>query len=672
MEDSDDEDLRKLESFICEEIGKGGSSHNENNTNDDQKLTGSPSTFSQLPSSSNFYFTDFEEVILSEKKEIDEDLEVEGTLNEEKKVESRLRESSVAAFNMAIELRRKLREQIVKIDELLERNSQKQKIVNLLRETLRGKKAKKRKIYNQEYLFKFPHFQSSDENDKFPPDHPLAKEIHEALDKTRGTMFQRKWSENDDRTLRLAVETHRKRKFLRKLVADAQKLEETSGKILKPRITLTKEVGRLTTDDHWKQKAMPLQETVDELDWVYLTHEFFRGKKIGDPPRRNGIDCKTRWNGHLNPVVKHGPWSRNEDKMLLDIVEEFRERDWESISKMLKSRMKVESFRTPFNCFRRYQRSHNTKVYKRDWTKEEDENLKRLFEKYGRNWNRIASEMPGRNTDQVFHRWQKRIRPGIRRHNWTLYEDLRLRMAHAAYGGSHFSRISHHLLGRTDIQIKERWDNVLKPGLNKDRWTTAEDNKLLLIVAQRNEEMLTGLKWSQIAKQMPGRTDNQCWRRWKAIAEYKAVENYNTIQRIKSSKLPRHHSGGRSSFKPSTTPLDYVSLADSLAAAGAELSPRVHFQKFPVAKVFSKGSSSQSSSVVASLPTDNYYRRMYNRIASLTPQLSEPSVRPSSNPALPPFPKNRPQTILRTVSREVKSKDPPPKGSGSTRKTQKE
>ena len=68
-----------------------------------------------------------------------------------------------------------------------------------------------------------------------------------------------------------------------------------------------------------------------------------------------------------------------------------------------------------------------------------------------------------------------------------------------------------YLLGRTDIQCRERWCNILDPSLEDVEWTNEEDLKLLNLYRKYKN------KWSLIAKHYGNRTDNTCWRRWKYL-----------------------------------------------------------------------------------------------------------------------------------------------------------
>ena len=189
----------------------------------------------------------------------------------------------------------------------------------------------------------------------------------------------------------------------------------------------------------------------------------------------------------------------------------IQEKTHKKISKKNKKLKKIQFF-TPLICYIRYLETSNFYKYKK-WNKEEDQILRRAILYYGpKNWQQISYCLDGRNNSQCFHRWMKGINPKIRRDKWSFSEDLILGVSLIKiYGNKKWSKIANHLPGRTDIQCRERWCNILDPSLEEVEWTNEEDLKLL------NLNKIYGNKWSLIAKQYGNRTDNTCWRRWKYL-----------------------------------------------------------------------------------------------------------------------------------------------------------
>ncbi|XP_074317504.1 transcription factor MYB3R-1-like [Silene latifolia] len=153
-----------------------------------------------------------------------------------------------------------------------------------------------------------------------------------------------------------------------------------------------------------------------------------------------------------------GQWTPEEDEILRAAVQRFKGKNWKKIAESFKDRTDVQ-------CLHRWQKVLNPDLIKGPWSKEEDEIIVQMVKKYGpKKWSTIAQHLPGRIGKQCRERWHNHLNPGINKEAWTQEEELVLIHAHELHGNK-WAELTKYLPGRTDNAIKNHWNSSVKKKL---------------------------------------------------------------------------------------------------------------------------------------------------------------------------------------------------------------
>ncbi len=116
---------------------------------------------------------------------------------------------------------------------------------------------------------------------------------------------------------------------------------------------------------------------------------------------------------------------------------------------------------------------------------------------------------------------------------WTAAEDEKLRGLVSKYGTDPaWAQMAKELPGRNNNQCRKRWINVLDPTISKEPWSEDEDR--FIITCFRNG---TGGQWTKMSQQMVGRPGNAIMIHWQGmkrkVEEYIRNKNIDGVNRIK-------------------------------------------------------------------------------------------------------------------------------------------
>ena len=226
-------------------------------------------------------------------------------------------------------------------------------------------------------------------------------------------------------------------------------------------------------------------------------------------------ECMGMWFSYLRPDINREPFSDQENTIIANSLTDNDFNSWNEIADQLDRRSSLQAFvHFHASCARLYP-SHIR------WSEDEDAKLLKLIEKNSINnvinWSKIGQILPTRSKTQCYNRYQILVKnSSLKKGTFTRKENRIILDYVDKHGENALKKIPKILLpGRSLVQIRVHYNNVLKQKGTVHPWTHKEDEILFDFVSKKGTN-----NWRGIADTLQTHNRLSCRTRYNTIVKF--------------------------------------------------------------------------------------------------------------------------------------------------------